>query len=100
MDGDVLAAGSSRVAVKMLRDRPTIPMSRSFIREASRVKHLNHVNVIRLLAVHFRTNPLLMVFEFMPLGDLKALLRTVGPSDVTGAAFETRLHLVVVFREQ
>ena len=65
----------------MLRDRPTIPMSRAFIREASRVKHLDHVNVIRLLAVHFRTNPLLMVFEFMPLGDLKALLRAVAPNE-------------------
>ena len=85
----------------MLRDRPTIPMSRAFIREASRVKHLDHVNVIRLLAVHFRTNPLLMVFEFMPLGDLKALLRAAAPNDNDLAEIETcllnHLHVASLF---
>ena len=65
----------------MLHDRPTRQMGQSFIREAARVQHLNHINVVRLLAVHFRTNPLLMVMEYMSLGDLKSLLRQVKPAN-------------------
>ena len=54
-------------------------MGQAFIREAARIRNLNHDNVVRLLAVHFRTNPLLIVLEFMSLGDLKSLLRQLRP---------------------
>ena len=65
----------------MLRDRPTRQMGQAFIREASRIRLLNHDNVIKLVAVHFSTNPLLMALEYMPLGDLKSLLRLLEPKN-------------------
>ncbi len=69
------------VAIKMLRDRPTRQMGQAFIREASRIRLLNHDNVIKLVAVHFSTNPLLMALEYMPFGDLKSLLRLLEPKN-------------------
>ena len=70
----------------MLHERPTRQMGQAFIREAARIRNLNHDNVVRLLAVHFRTNPLLIVLEFMSLGDLKSLLRQLRPGEDTDVA--------------
>lgn len=50
-------------------------MRQMFIREAVRIKSLSHKNVVRLLAVSLSEDPLLIVLELMPLGDLKTLLR-------------------------
>ena len=83
----------AQVAVKMLHERPTRQMGQAFIREAARVRPLQHDNVVRLLAVHFATNPLLMVLEFMSLGDLKSLLRQLRPQPFQPAELE-RAHLL------
>ena len=99
MEAVVYASGRTayglpdRVAVKMLHERPTRQMGQAFIREAARIKDLDHPNVVRLLAVHFRTNPLLMVMEFMPLGDLKSLLRQLKPQPFQPPVLE-RGHLL------
>ena len=67
--------------MKRLRDNPTRQTSQAFIREATRISHLSHSNVIKLLAVCFRAKPLLIVLEYMALGDLKSLLRQVKPHE-------------------
>jgi serine/threonine protein kinase len=46
-----------------------------FIREGLRVKDLSHRNVVALLGVSMAAEPLMLVFEYMSLGDLKVLLR-------------------------
>ena len=69
------------MAVKRLRDGPTRQMSQAFVREAVRISALNHDNVIKLLGVCFKQQPMLIVMEFMALGDLKSLLRQLKPGD-------------------
>jgi serine/threonine protein kinase len=73
-----------KVAVKQLRDNPTRQASQAFIREATRISHLNHSNVIKLLGVCFRAKPLLIVLEHMALGDVKSLLRQLKPKEDGG----------------
>ena len=63
-----------KVAVKMLKDTSG-PAIQSFVKEAQRLRPLAHANVIRLLAVCFSSEPLLIVLEYMELGDLKSVLR-------------------------
>ena len=96
--GNLLCAGitlPSRVAIKMLHERPTRQMGQSFIREAARIRQLKHENVVRLLAVHFKTNPLLIVLEFMSFGDLKSLLRQLRPRDGEEGLIGTGMYVAV-----
>ena len=63
-----------KVAVKMLKETSGSAIQ-SFVKEAQRLRPLAHANVIRLLAVCFSSEPLLIVLEYMELGDLKSVLR-------------------------
>ncbi len=84
------------VAVKMLKDGnhcPTLALIclvttyvgvgataqtiAAFKREAMRLRPLAHTNVVTLLGVCFSASPPLMILEYMALGDLKGVLRTV-----------------------
>ena len=64
------------VAVKLLKDRSEAGKE-AFVQEAARLRPLKHENVCALLAVCFQSEPLLIVLEFMPNGDLKTFLRRV-----------------------
>jgi serine/threonine protein kinase len=57
-----------------------------FIREGLRLKDLSHRNVVTLLGVCLAAEPLLLVLEYMSLGDLKVLLRRCKET-------QTELHL-------
>ena len=63
------------VAVKMLKHGASESTAAGFVREAVRLRPLNHVNVVRLLGVCFQSSPPLIVLEFMQHGDLKTYLR-------------------------
>ena len=63
------------VAVKMLKAKSSVTTSASFVDEAERTKDLDHANVVKLLGVVFRSEPLLIVLEYMENGDLKTYLR-------------------------
>jgi serine/threonine protein kinase len=63
------------VAVKVLHEGSAESDTNSFIREAMRARELDHPNVVRLLGVCFAENPLFIVLEYMPHGDLKNVLR-------------------------
>ena len=63
------------VAVKMLKAKSSVTTSAAFVDEAERTKDLDHTNVIKLLGVVFRSEPLLIVLEYMENGDLKTYLR-------------------------
>ncbi len=53
-----------------------------------------HENVIRMLAVCFKTQPLLIVLEYMPNGDLKSFLRKVQESSGETEFVASTAHLL------
>ena len=63
------------VAVKIMKQQSSDSVSNGFVREALRLRGLDHANVIKLLAVRMRCEPFYIVLEFMSNGDLKTLLR-------------------------
>ncbi len=66
-----------KVAVKMMKDKSQLS-KQAFVSEAERLKPLKHENVCALLGVVFRTEPFLIVLEFMVNGDLKSYMRAVA----------------------
>ena len=80
------------VAVKLLKDRSEAGKE-AFVQEAARLSPLKHDNVCALLAVCFQSDPLLIVLEFMPNGDLKTLLRRVQHDGTI--RLEHLLHIAV-----
>lgn len=66
-----------KVAVKMMKDKSQLS-KQSFVSEAERLKPLKHENVCALLGVVFRSEPFLIVLEFMANGDLKSYMRAVA----------------------
>ena len=72
------------VAVKLMKSRgksDTDAAAVHFSKEALRVRHLDHPNVIKLLAVCLSSQPCMLVFEYMHVGDLKSFLRSVDGKD-------------------
>lgn len=70
-DGDRWTA----VAVKMLRPGASTDEKLDFLAEAEAMKRLEHPNVVRLLGVVTRSEPVCCVMEFLLHGDLKGYLQ-------------------------
>lgn len=66
--------GWTAVAVKTLKAGATTEEKLDFLSEAEAMKRFDHRNVIRLLAVITKTEPVCTVMEFMLYGDLKNYL--------------------------
>ena len=64
----------TNVAVKTLRIDAADMLVHDFEREASLISQLNHVNIVRLLAVCTTSEPLSLIFEYMNRGDLHDFL--------------------------
>ncbi|GCC18111.1 hypothetical protein chiPu_0020727 [Chiloscyllium punctatum] len=62
------------VAVKMLRSDATTTARNNFLKEMKIMSRLKDPNIIRLLGVCIRDNPLCMVTEYMENGDLNQFL--------------------------
>ncbi|XP_060697252.1 discoidin domain-containing receptor 2 [Hemiscyllium ocellatum] len=62
------------VAVKMLRSDATTSARNNFLKEMKIMSRLKDPNIIRLLGVCIRDNPLCMVTEYMENGDLNQFL--------------------------
>ena len=73
------SGGVSIVAVKLMQEGGETTNS-SFRQEAIRLAPLKHENVVSLLAVVLTSDPLMIVLEYMAVGDLKAFLRRVKGS--------------------
>eukprot|EP00042_Codosiga_hollandica_P055143 m.763127 g.763127 ORF g.763127 m.763127 type:complete len:1144 (-) comp59055_c0_seq8:114-3545(-) len=85
-------------AVKMLSAEA--PMSNServlFLQEAARMVPLRHANIVTLLGVCFDGHPILVVLEFMPLGDLKSFLqRTTEKGSSDALTFEDKVSMIL-----
>uniref|UniRef100_A0A8C5WM84 receptor protein-tyrosine kinase n=1 Tax=Leptobrachium leishanense TaxID=445787 RepID=A0A8C5WM84_9ANUR len=62
------------VAVKMLRPNVTKTARNDFLKEIKIISRLKHPNIIRLLGVCVRDDPLCMITEYMENGDLNQFL--------------------------
>ncbi|XP_072908188.1 discoidin domain-containing receptor 2-like isoform X2 [Hemitrygon akajei] len=65
---------SGLVAVKMLRSDATIHARNNFLKEVKIMSRLKDPNIIRLLGICIRDDPLCMVTEYMENGDLNQFL--------------------------
>ena len=64
------------VAVKMVKDEEE--GAKNIEREAATLSGLRHPNIVMFYGVCVDKTPLLMVLEYMPLGDLNKFIRWVG----------------------
>ena len=69
----------SMVAVKVLKEGTSTSAKKEFFREARLMNEYNHRNIVHLLGVCIKEEPLCMVFEYMEMGDLHSFLRQNAP---------------------
>ncbi|KAK6989783.1 tyrosine-protein kinase transmembrane receptor ROR1-like isoform X1, partial [Biomphalaria glabrata] len=76
----------SKVAVKTLKENALPKVQNDFRREIDLMAELRHPNIVCLLGVSMKKEPMCMLFEYMALGDLHEYLLSHSPhSDVTSA---------------
>ena len=63
--------GQVAVAVKTLKTGSSVDVKVDFLGEAEMMKRFDHRNIVQLLGVCTRTEPIYTVMEFMLYGDLK-----------------------------
>ena len=68
------------VAVKALREDASNTEQKQFRSEAKLMNEFNHDNIVKFCGVCFEGEPLYMIFEYMPNGDLHDFLRKRAPS--------------------
>lgn len=79
--GELLAAQGTiiPIAIKTLKDDATTKAQQEFRREAELMSKLQHANIVCLLGVSFRDEPLCMFFEYMAHGNLHEYLINHSP---------------------
>ncbi|XP_011067283.1 PREDICTED: tyrosine-protein kinase receptor torso [Acromyrmex echinatior] len=81
------------VAVKMMKDDPTVDDIKNFYREISMMKSAGqHPNIVSLIGYCTLYNKPLLVVEYCSKGDLQTYLRTIW-QNIVNAIFECRTHL-------
>ena len=68
------------VAVKALPEDASNTEQKQFRSEAKLMNEFNHGNIVKFCGVCFEGEPLYMIFEYMPNGDLHDFLRKTAPS--------------------
>ncbi|XP_041068646.1 discoidin domain-containing receptor 2-like isoform X2 [Carcharodon carcharias] len=88
------------VAVKMLRSDATKNARNDFLKEVKIMSRLKDPNIIRLLGVCVRDDPLCMITEYMENGDLNQFLasheleeKIAGASDVPNISYPSLVYL-------
>lgn len=74
------------VAIKTLKDFSSPQQWNEFQQEASVLAELHHPNVVCLLGVVTQEQPVCMLFEFLPLGDLHEFLVMRSPHSDVGCS--------------
>lgn len=72
------------VAVKALKENASPKTQSDFRREIELISELRHENIVCILGVVLREEPLCMLFEFMAKGDLHEFLVSKAPPQGTG----------------
>lgn len=67
------------IAIKTLKDNATSKAQQEFKKEAELMSKLQHANIVCLLGVSFREEPLCMLFEYMAYGNLHEYLMNHSP---------------------
>lgn len=81
------------VAVKMMKDDPTVEDIKSFHQEILMMKSAGqHPNIVSLIGYCTLFNKPLLVVEYCSKGDLQTYLRTIW-QNLMNAVFESRTHL-------
>lgn len=75
----------SKVAIKTLKENSAPKVKNDFRREVDLMSELRHGNIVCLLGVCMKQEPMCMLFEYMPLGDLHEYLVTHSPSSDLGS---------------
>lgn len=86
--GDLLGLNGdtniTKVAIKTLKENASPKVRNDFRREVDLMSEMRHPNIVCLLGVCMKQEPMCMLFEFMPHGDLHEYLITHSPnSDVS-----------------
>ncbi|XP_033636995.1 inactive tyrosine-protein kinase transmembrane receptor ROR1-like [Asterias rubens] len=74
----------NQVTIKTLKENSATKMEQDFNREAEVMASLRHPNIISLLGVCTKEQPMCMLFEFMPHGDLHEFLVRHSPNSDVG----------------
>jgi len=69
----------SKVAIKTLKENAVPKTQNDFRREVDMMSELRHPNIVCLLGVVMKQEPMCMLFEYMPLGDLHEYLIQHSP---------------------
>ncbi|XP_011861811.1 PREDICTED: tyrosine-protein kinase receptor torso [Vollenhovia emeryi] len=84
---------SADVAVKMMKDNPTVEDITNFHQEISMMKSAGqHPNIVSLIGYCTLNDKPLLVVEYCSKGDLQTYLRTIW-QNLVNAVFECRTHL-------
>ncbi|XP_071177130.1 inactive tyrosine-protein kinase transmembrane receptor ROR1-like isoform X4 [Mytilus edulis] len=79
----------SKVAIKTLKENSLPKVKNDFRREVDLMSELRHGNIVCLLGVCMKQEPMCMLFEYMQLGDLHEYLVTHSPNSDVGLSNES-----------
>lgn len=79
----------SKVAIKTLKENAMPKVRNDFRREVDLMSELRHGNIVCLLGVCMKQEPMCMLFEYMPYGDLHEYLVTHSPNSDVGSSNES-----------
>ncbi|CAH0549358.1 unnamed protein product [Brassicogethes aeneus] len=85
----------SYVAVKSLKENASAKTQADFQREIELISELKHPNIICLLGVVVKQEPMCMLFEFMSEGDLHEYLIANSPSEGRCLTHDQFLHIAI-----
>uniref|UniRef100_A0A1Y1M7M7 receptor protein-tyrosine kinase n=1 Tax=Photinus pyralis TaxID=7054 RepID=A0A1Y1M7M7_PHOPY len=86
-------AGKIIVAVKSLKENASAKTQADFQREIELISELKHPNIICLLGVVVKQEPMCMLFEFMSEGDLHEFLIANSPNEGKSLSQHQFLHI-------
>ncbi|XP_049824596.1 tyrosine-protein kinase transmembrane receptor Ror-like isoform X2 [Aethina tumida] len=83
------------VAVKSLKENASAKTQADFQREIELISELKHSNIICLLGVVMKQEPMCMLFEFMSEGDLHEYLIANSPPEGRSLTHDQFLHIAI-----
>ncbi|KAK4878187.1 hypothetical protein RN001_010693 [Aquatica leii] len=88
-----IKSGKTIVAVKSLKENASAKTQADFQREIELISELKHPNIICLLGVVVKQEPMCMLFEFMSEGDLHEFLILNSPNEGKSLSQNEFLHI-------
>ncbi|KAF2880458.1 hypothetical protein ILUMI_25706 [Ignelater luminosus] len=88
-------SGKIIVAVKSLKENASAKTQADFQREIELISELKHPNIICLLGVVIKQEPMCMLFEYMSEGDLHEFLITNSPNEGKSLTQHQFLHIAM-----